>query len=87
MAINEMLGIIISAAIAIGSFVALVLKVIKPINDLNISIVKLTAAIESLLANDKRQDERIKKHGEEIDRLTLQGAYHEERLKNLEDKK
>ena len=84
MAINEMVGIIISAAIAIGSFVALVLKVIKPINDLNISIVKLTAAIESLLANDKRQDDRINKHGTEIDSINMQIVNHEQRIKNLE---
>ena len=83
---NEMVGIIISAAIAVGSFATLMIKAIKPINDLNISIVRLTAAIEDLLANDKKQDERIKKHGEEIDRLALQSERHEVRLNNLEGK-
>ncbi len=86
MVTNEMIGIIVSAVIAVGSFITLMIKAIRPINELNISIVRLTAAINSLLDNDKRQDERIKKHGEEIDRLTLQGVHHEERIKNLEEK-
>ena len=41
----DMVGVIISAVVVIGSFVALVMKIVKPINELNISIVKLTAAI------------------------------------------
>ena len=45
----DMVGAIISAVVVIGSFVALIIKIVKPINALNISIVRLTAAIEGLL--------------------------------------
>ena len=80
----DMVGAIISAVVVIGSFVALVMKIVKPINELNISIVKLTAAIKGLLANDKIQDERINKHGCEIDSLNMQMVNHEQRLQDLE---
>ena len=86
MATNETVGIIISAAIVVGSFATLMIKAIKPINDLNISIVKLTAKIDDLFANDKIQDERIKRHGKEIDELKMESARHEVRLNNLEGK-
>ena len=86
MATNEMVGLIIGAAIVIGSFATLVIKAIKPISELNISIVKLTAKIDDLFANDKIQDERIKKHGKEIDELKMESARHEVRLDKLEGK-
>lgn len=80
----DMVGVIISAVVVVGSFVALVMKIVKPINELNISIVKLTAAIKGLLENDKIQDARINKHGCEIDSLNLQMVNHEQRIQDLE---
>lgn len=82
----DMVGVIISAVVVIGSFVTLIMKIAKPINELNISIVELTAAIKGLLANDKIQDARIKKHGEEIDELKLKAENHETRIHSLERK-
>ena len=80
----DMVGAIISAVVVVGSFVALIIKIVKPINELNISIVRLTAAIEGLLSNDKRQDARIEKHGCEIDSLNMQIVNHEQRIQDLE---
>lgn len=80
----DMVGVIISAVVVIGSFVALVMKIVKPINELNISIVKLTAAIKGLLENDKIQDTRINKHGCEIDSLNMKMVNHEQRIQDLE---
>ena len=80
----DMVGVIISAVVVIGSFVTLIMKITKPINELNISIVKLTAAIKGLLANDKIQDTRINKHGCEIDSLNIQIVNHEQRIQDLE---
>ena len=80
----DMVGVIISAVVVVGSFVALIFKIAKPINDLNISIIKLTAAIKGLLENDKIQDARINKHGCEIDSLNLKMVNHEQRLQDLE---
>ena len=70
---SDMVGVIISAVVVIGSFVALVMK-----------IVKLTAAIKGLLENDKIQDARINKHGCEIDSLNMKMVNHEQRIQDLE---
>lgn len=81
---TDMVGAVISAFVVVGSFVALIIKIVKPINALNISIVRLTAAIEGLLSNDKRQDARIEKHGCEIDSLNMKMVNHEQRIQDLE---
>ena len=80
----DMVGVIISAVVVIGSFVALVMKIVKPINELNISIVKLTAAIKGLLENDKIQDARSNKYCCEIDSLNMKMVNHEQRIQDLE---
>ena len=81
---NETVGIIIAAVVVIAGFVGVVMKVIKPINDLNINIVRLTAAIDKLSENDKRQDERIAYHGRQIDDLSLKTEGIEERVRAME---
>lgn len=57
----------------------------KPINDLNINIVRLTVAIESMKENDQIRDQRINKHGEEIDNLNKVVNLHELRLNKIDD--
>ena len=61
-----------------------VVKVIKPINDLNLNIVRLTASIDKLSDNDKRQDDRIAYHGRQIDALCLKTEGMEERMHAME---
>ncbi|MCR0403714.1 hypothetical protein MKC49_04335 [[Clostridium] innocuum] len=65
--------------------------VIAPIMKLNASIVKLNANFENMLEHDKIRDNRINKHGQEIDELgeRLHDAEHElsnheTRIKSLE---
>lgn len=82
---NETVGMIIAAVVVIAGFVGVIVKVMKPINDLNLNIVKLTAAIDRLIDNDKVQDVRIKTHGEEIDKLKTGFAEHDVRLRTLEN--
>lgn len=41
----------------------------KPLEDLNISITKLNTHFEHMLENDETRDQRLKKHGEEIDKI------------------
>ena len=84
MEINSMVGMMISAIAVISAFAAVIVKIIKPINDLNINIVKLTAAIDKLTDNDKRQDERIACHGKQIDDLCLKAEGLEERIRAIE---
>ena len=79
-----MIGLMISSIAAISGFVAIIIKITKPINDLNMNILKLTAAIDKLTDNDKRQDERISYHGKQIDTLCLKTEGLEERVKALE---
>lgn len=86
MTVNETVGLIIAAVVVVAGFVGIIIKLLKPINDLNINIVRLTAAIERLIENDKVQDNRIDKHGQEIDKLSLKWENHEQRLINLEGK-
>lgn len=86
MTVNETVGLIIAAVVVVAGFVGIIIKLLKPINDLNINIVRLTAAIERLVENDKVQDNRINKHGQEIDKLSLKWENHEQRLINLEGK-
>lgn len=83
---NETVGIIIAAIVVIAGFVSVIVKVMNPINDLNLNIVKLTAAIDRLIDNDKKQDERISNHGKEIDELKTGFAEHDVRLRTLENK-
>lgn len=83
---NEFMGMFISAVIVLTSLIAAILKFTKPINSLNLNIVKLTDTIHMLIDNDKRQDERIKKHGEEIDGLKMYRENHEQRIIALERK-
>lgn len=81
---NETVGIIIAAIVVIAGFVGVIIKVMKPINDLNLNIVRLTAAIDKLTDNDKRQDERIAYHGKQIDDLCLKTESIEERVNAIE---
>ena len=57
----------------------------KPIDELNINIVKLTVAIENMKESDQIRDRRINKHGEEIDNLNKVVNLHELRLNKIDD--
>lgn len=80
------LGIVITSVVTIGGLFTIFAKFSKPINNLNINITKLNETIKTLLENEKVQNKRLDKHGEEIDRLRLIVNKHEEKFKNLEDK-
>ena len=65
----------------------------KPIEELNLNIVRLNANFDNMMRSDEIRDTRITKHGEEIDRIieiqresekTL--SNHELRIKRLEEK-
>lgn len=77
-------GLIVAA---IGVIVGLI-AIITPIMKLNGNIVRLTTVVDQLekLVNDKtnKLDTRITTHGEEIDKLKVDVAGHEVRIKQLE---
>lgn len=69
-------------------FVVSLIAIVTPIVKLNANIVRLTTVVEQLekLVKDKtdKLDERVTKHGQEIDQLNIDIAEHEVRLKALE---
>jgi len=65
----QIIGWIVSAVITLGAFVAVIMKFTQPINDLRVVIQKLNDNIDALKSDNKSHDERITKHGEEIDKL------------------
>lgn len=72
---------------AIGVIVGLI-AIITPIMKLNGNIVRLTAVVDSLeklvMNETAKLDKRVTTHGEEIDKLKLDVAGHEVRIKQLE---
>ena len=59
--------------------------IITPILKLNSSIVNLTSKIEELTKNMNRNEQRITKHGAEIEQLERQVDRHELRIYTLEE--
>lgn len=51
-----------------------VMKFVQPINDLRIVIQKLNDAIDTLTRDNQEQNNRINKHGEQIDDLNTRVA-------------
>ena len=68
---NEMqiLGYVITALITLGSFIAIIMKFIQPVNELRVMIQKLNDAIDNFVKEGIRRDGRLDKHGKDIDEL------------------
>lgn len=65
----QLLGYAVTAIITLGAFVAVIQKLTQPINDLKVVIQELRDCISSLKNDNTIQNQRINKHGEEIDSL------------------
>lgn len=65
----QFLGYLIMALITLGSFIAVIMKFVQPINELRVVIQKLDDTIESLKSDNAVQNKRIDQHGERIDQL------------------
>lgn len=65
----QIIGLVISAIITLGSFVAIIMKFTQPINDLRVVIQKLNDNIDAMKKDSDNHDKRLTKHGEEIDKL------------------
>ena len=81
-------GMVVIALIAVISFFASIKKSLnderRPMEDLNINLVKLNTNFENMLKQDEIRDDRIKKHGTEIDELEDMVNDHEVRITVLE---
>ena len=65
----QFLGYLIMAIITLGSFIAVIMKFVQPINELRVVIQKLNDSIDSLRNDNAVQNKRIDRHGERIDQL------------------
>lgn len=65
----QLIGAIVSAVIVLGSFIAVIMKFVQPINDLRVVIQKLNDNIDSLAQTNENQNKRLDRHGKEIDHL------------------
>ena len=63
------LGYLIMALITLGSFIAVIMKFVQPINELRVVIQKLDDTIDSLKKDNAAQSKQIDRHGERIDQL------------------
>lgn len=74
--------------LGIFGVIVTLIAIMTPIIKLNSNITRLTVAVEKLeaLVKDKtdKLDERVTKHGREIDELKNKQTEHEERIKHLE---
>lgn len=74
--------------IALVGFLGGLVALMTPIIRLNSNITRLTTAVENLekIVKEKtdKLDERVTKHGKEIDDLKNKQTEHEERIKHLE---
>lgn len=65
----QFIGYLITSIVTLGAFVGVVMKFVQPINDLRVVIQKLNDAIDTLTRDNREQNNRINKHGEQIDDL------------------
>ena len=65
----QFIGYAISAVITIGAFLAVVMKFVKPINELRIVIQKLIDNIDNIQNGYASQENKLNKHDAQIDDL------------------
>lgn len=70
----QFIGYLITSIVILGAFVGVVMKFVQPINDLRVVIQKLNDAIDTLTRDNQEQNNRINKHGEQIDDLNTRVA-------------
>ena len=79
--VRELTDQLIMAALG---FVGALLVVLKPILNLNTNITELKMSIDAFKETVSKLDDRITKHGEEIDDMKETLVNHEVRISNLE---
>lgn len=83
----QFLGYLVLAVITLGSFIAVIMKFTQPINDLRIVIQKLNDRIDAMKEGDDKRDQRIEKHGKQIDELDNRVGTLETKVKIYHDSK
>lgn len=65
----QFLGLVVTALITLGGFIAIIMKFVQPINDLRIVIQKLNDRLDAKNEQDETRDKRIESHGSRLDTL------------------
>lgn len=67
----QFLGYLVMAIITLGGFVAVIMKITQPINDLRIVVQELRDCINTLKTDNATQNRRLDEHGKDIDDLKI----------------
>lgn len=84
---KQFLGYLVISLITLGSFVAVIIKFIQPINDLRVVIQKLNDNIDTINKNNDQQNKKIEKHDMEIDKLDHRVGKIETKIELYHEKK
>lgn len=67
----QFLGYLVMAIITLGGFVAVIMKITQPINDLRVVVQELRDCINTLKTDNTTQNKRLDEHGKDIDDLKV----------------
>lgn len=67
----QFLGYLVMAIITLGGFVAVIMKITQPINDLRVVVQELRDCINTLKTDNATQNRRLDEHGRDIDSLKI----------------
>lgn len=67
----QFLGYLVMAIITLGGFVAVIMKITQPINDLRVVVQELRDCITTLKNDNATQNRRLDEHGRDIDDLKI----------------
>ena len=84
--INEhtMIGYVLAALVLILGLVATILKISKPLQDLNLNIVKLTTVMSFIVKEQETLKESLKSHSEAIEDIHTKMAALTTRVEDFE---
>ena len=83
----EFIGYLVSAIITVGSFIAVIIKFMQPINNLLITVQKINDNIDAIKNDNGVQNQRIEKHGEQIYNLDRRVGKIETKIETFHDHK
>ncbi len=83
----EFIGYLVGAIITLGSFIAVIIKFMQPINNLLITVQKINDNIDAIKNDNGVQNQRIEKHGEQIYNLDRRVGKIETKIETFHDHK
>lgn len=84
---NEFMGLLIGAIVTLlGIASAIVALIVKPLINLNKSITKLNASIDQLNGQSATLNQRVTRHGIELDDCKSKLIIHDQEIQHLKEK-